>query len=267
MKKALFTTFFFIVLVLLQLVLGDIVNIIPLMKTMPVSLLMIIVQFISLLVPTFIYILITKQSIKKTIRFNKVDFKSIITVIGIAITVQPFALFISAISGFYFKNPVNEFIQKINYMPFYILLLMIAITPAICEEIVFRGVILSGYENLGKTKAVFLSGFLFGILHLNFQQFGYAFLLGVIFAYIIYITDSIITTMIAHFTINSSQLILQKIAMNSNNYLDNISRQPTIREKIIVVIGILILAIVFTPITILLINILKKINKKETLNN
>ena len=51
-------------------------------------------------------------------------------------------------------------------------------------------------------KAILFSGILFGLFHMNFNQCAYAFLIGVLFAILVEITDSIVSTIIVHFVFN-----------------------------------------------------------------
>ena len=60
-------------------------------------------------------------------------------------------------------------------------LLAIGVTPAFCEEIAFRGFLLSGFRRKGNVlMAVLLSSFAFGIIHLIPQQVFNAMLLGIL---------------------------------------------------------------------------------------
>jgi membrane protease YdiL (CAAX protease family) len=59
-------------------------------------------------------------------------------------------------------------------------ILLVGIIPAIVEEMLFRGVILGGFRgNYSMRKAIIISSFLFGIVHLNPWQFVSAFIIGV----------------------------------------------------------------------------------------
>ena len=51
------------------------------------------------------------------------------------------------------------------------LLLMVAVLPAICEELAFRGFVLSGLRRMKNTTlAILVSSLLFGIAHQMLQQ-------------------------------------------------------------------------------------------------
>ena len=49
------------------------------------------------------------------------------------------------------------------------LLLLLAVTPALCEEVVFRGVLLAGTRSLDPWRFILLNGALFGMFHVSFQ--------------------------------------------------------------------------------------------------
>lgn len=66
-------------------------------------------------------------------------------------------------------------------VPLWLLLLALSVAPAICEEIAFRGFMLSGFSRGGKVGlAVALSSLAFGIIHMIPQQVFNAALLGVV---------------------------------------------------------------------------------------
>jgi len=93
-------------------------------------------------------------------------------------------------------------------------LLVIAVTPAIAEELVFRGVI---QRNLvrwfgSKHVGVWLTAALFSAVHLQFFGFVPRFLLGLILGYLYEWSGNILVPMAAHFTQNAFQLLLLYLA-------------------------------------------------------
>jgi sodium transport system permease protein len=86
-------------------------------------------------------------------------------------------------------------------------LLVMALTPAICEELAFRGFILSGLRHMGhKWRAIVVSSVMFGFTHLVFQQSIGTTIVGIIVAYLAVQTGSIVTPMIFHFGHNAMML-------------------------------------------------------------
>jgi sodium transport system permease protein len=82
--------------------------------------------------------------------------------------------------------------------PLWVVWLVVAITPAICEEALFRGFILSGLRRLGPVPAIGLSALLFGVAHASIYRLLPTFFLGVVFGIIVWRTGSLLCSIVAH---------------------------------------------------------------------
>ncbi|MBI3469569.1 MAG: CPBP family intramembrane metalloprotease, partial [Planctomycetes bacterium] len=83
-------------------------------------------------------------------------------------------------------------------------LLVMALLPAVCEEIAFRGFILAGFRHLGRKRlAIFLSAFVFGVVHGWLQQSIVATVTGCVLGYVVVQTGSILPAMLIHFVNNA----------------------------------------------------------------
>ena len=69
---------------------------------------------------------------------------------------------------------------------------IVSISPAVCEEAVFRGVVMHSFDK-GKNKwiAIILTGLIFGAFHGSIWRFVPTALLGIMLGYIVYETDNI----------------------------------------------------------------------------
>lgn len=83
-----------------------------------------------------------------------------------------------------------------------IVILALAVTPAIFEELFFRKAIIDFTLPHGKYFALLFSSLLFGILHMNLSQGLFAFLIGLILGIIYLYTKDIKLTMLIHFINN-----------------------------------------------------------------
>ena len=77
----------------------------------------------------------------------------------------------------------------------------------VCEELLYRGIIISLLKPYGKGLAVFFSAFLFGYMHGNIPQFASAFAGGLVFAAIAVKYDSLIPTIVMHILNNTTASI------------------------------------------------------------
>jgi sodium transport system permease protein len=82
--------------------------------------------------------------------------------------------------------------------PLWIVLLALAVTPALCEEAFFRGLILSSLRRLKPWMAIGLSAFLFGLAHASIYRLLPTFLLGLALGYVVWRSASIYCSMIVH---------------------------------------------------------------------
>ncbi len=113
---------------------------------------------------------------------------------------------------------------------FWAILLVMAVIPAVVEELAFRGFILSGFERLrNKWQAILLASLFFGMAHSIIQQSIITAFIGIILGVIAVQTRSIIPCMIYHVTHNSLTLILAMVSpdrIESNPMLRNVVHSP-----------------------------------------
>lgn len=89
------------------------------------------------------------------------------------------------------------------------LLLIVAVTPALCEEILFRGVLYSGLKGRMHPVAVLiLVGLLFGVFHLSIHRFASTAFLGVVLTYFVWRTGSIWPGVLVHALVNGTSILL-----------------------------------------------------------
>lgn len=82
------------------------------------------------------------------------------------------------------------------------LILAYAALPALCEEFVFRGLLISEYEKRSTTAALLLSSLFFALLHFDLARFPTYFFAGLLLALTLYASRSLIAAMTVHFCHN-----------------------------------------------------------------
>jgi sodium transport system permease protein len=92
--------------------------------------------------------------------------------------------------------------------PIWAVLLLLGLVPAICEEIAFRGVVLSGLrKSLGDAGGVLMTAVFFGATHTVLQQSLAAAPVGAVLGVIALRTGSLIPCVVFHAAYNSLQLL------------------------------------------------------------
>ncbi|HEY9060017.1 MAG TPA: type II CAAX endopeptidase family protein [Pseudobacteroides sp.] len=169
-------------------------------------------EILLVLLPPIIFLFHKKYDIRKVLRLNKISFINIVLIVFITC----FSIPVVGILNFANMLIIKLIFGSINLpqvnIPDVVTLvkgfIVIGMSAAVCEEVLFRGVILRGYEKLGNTKAIIITAFLFGLMHHDFQRFLGTFLLGILMGFLVYRADSIYAGMVAHFTNNSLVVLL-----------------------------------------------------------
>jgi sodium transport system permease protein len=111
-------------------------------------------------------------------------------------------------------------------VPLWVVWLVIGVTPAVCEEMYFRGFALSGLRRLGKWPAVLVSALFFGLAHASIYRMLPTAFLGLLFAWMVWKTGSVLCSMIAHAlnnglmaTLVSSETLVRHLDGGSSPYL------------------------------------------------
>ena len=91
----------------------------------------------------------------------------------------------------------------------------VAVLPAVCEEFLFRGAILSAFERNGTRRAVIASAALFALLHGSLTGLPAHFLLGRIMGWLVVSCNSVYAGLIYHTTHNAASVILQFVINRS----------------------------------------------------
>ncbi|HEY8925397.1 MAG TPA: ABC transporter permease subunit/CPBP intramembrane protease [Polyangia bacterium] len=113
--------------------------------------------------------------------------------------------------------PPKEVVENIRRLirppgedrPLWLSIFALGVTPAICEEALFRGPILRGLRNqLPAGLACALTGILFGVLHGDVWRFVPTALLGTLLSWMALTSGSIVPSMVSHIVNNGTLIVL-----------------------------------------------------------
>ncbi len=92
--------------------------------------------------------------------------------------------------------------EMMNALPLSIELVCVCGLGPLCEELLFRGLLAGRLARYGQAPGAFVSALLFGLYHANLEQFFYAFLLGLLLAYVYYRTGMLRFPVALHMVLN-----------------------------------------------------------------
>lgn len=164
-------------------------------------------------IPILMYNLLISKNFKTTFKdlgFKKISGKSLVIVIILGFALyflnSYIATFFSTILHLlgYEKLPIQSTSSiELNSATILKEFFLTAILPGICEEILHRGIMLNGAKRVTNTRfCLITSSILFGLTHLNINQFFYAAILGYLMGYVNLVTNSIYPSIIIHFLNN-----------------------------------------------------------------
>jgi sodium transport system permease protein len=103
-------------------------------------------------------------------------------------------------------------------------LILMAVSPAICEETLFRGPILRGLgTRMGPAAAIVVTALLFGLFHVDIYRLVPATLLGILLGYLAHQSGSIVPAMLAHFCNNAILVTLARAGLDQR--IENLSHR------------------------------------------
>ncbi|MDF2541883.1 MAG: putative rane protein [Herbinix sp.] len=129
-----------------------------------------------------------------------------------------FGLLVNAILAFIkgapIINPLEDVILSGNMV---LTFLYGVIVAPIVEETIFRKILLNKVRRYGDLPAILVSGFAFGLFHMNLSQFFYATVLGAIFAYVTLKTNTIKYSILMHVLINFMGTTISPLLIKANS--------------------------------------------------
>ncbi|NNE00272.1 MAG: CPBP family intramembrane metalloprotease [Pirellulaceae bacterium] len=181
-------------------------------------------QLVMILFPALIMATMLTTSLRKSLRIRMPHWTVLPLSVLAGIVLHPlYTLMAKSISYLY---PVSDqaaesmqpFVQQITSAPWTSVILLMAVVPAICEELAFRGFIFGGLlRRNGRFRAVLVTAVMFGISHGIVQQSIAATFMGLLLGWIALRTGSVLPGILIHFTNNTLSVSMDRIVKSGWN--------------------------------------------------
>ena len=172
-------------------------------------------------------------------RVNAGDaFFGVLAAMGICVLANFVASYILAyLSQFGIEAPASP--ELLVHTPESLLynILVIAVLPALLEEMVFRGYLLRAMRPYGDWFAVGFSALCFGLMHANIAQIPFAVIVGVALGWLYVMTDNIWLPVAVHFCNNAMSVLLDYLSTG-------MSQQVTSLYYLLVMLAVLLIGAV-----------------------
>jgi sodium transport system permease protein len=177
-----------------------------------------VLQLAVILTPALLMAVILTSSPRRTLLLRLPPWRMIPAAALLAVALHPFIIALNSLVMHLYpiapemKRLVDDLQAKFASADLGLLILCVAAVPAVCEELAFRGFILSGCRNLGNNRrAILVSAVLFGVTHGFLQQSINACLLGIVLGYLAVRSGSLLPGMVFHFLHNAMTVLSAKV--------------------------------------------------------
>ena len=175
----------------------------------------VVIQIGMILAPVLIMATMLTRSVRKALRLNRPDVREVIVAALLAISLHPtYAAFASMVGAEYKLGEqtiemLTQFDAIIGGAPIWSVLLVLALIPAVCEELAFRGFLFAGLQrNGGYVRAILLTSIFFGLSHGVLQQTITASVIGLLLGWLAYRTGGVACTIVFHCVHNSISMLI-----------------------------------------------------------
>ncbi|GIX03013.1 MAG: sodium extrusion protein NatB [Planctomycetaceae bacterium] len=175
--------------------------------------LLMIQQLAFVATPVLLMGLILTTNLQRTFACYRPSVSAVIAAVLLAIGCHPWMLeMASRLQRFFPPLPpgVSDVLATLSQeqIPWWLTWLAIAVMPACCEELAFRGFLLSGLSRPGRTaRAVVITAGMFGLIHMIPQQVLTASILGLVLGTLVVRSGSLIPAVVFHLLFNSLEVL------------------------------------------------------------
>ncbi len=174
-------------------------------------------QILLILLPVILILRLSKTDIKSTLRLSYTNPLNFLLVLIAALPLLILSGILGQLINYVF--PVSEaYLQAFQNLVtvqengLWFTIFVVGVLPGICEEVMFRGFILSALRKKGLWYGIILSAILFGSFHLDPFRFLPVTLLGIWLGYLAVRTNSLYVPILAHFAQNSLAILITNYA-------------------------------------------------------
>lgn len=207
----------------------------------------------GLVIVSIAYLIIfsVKADVKEAVPIKPVRLTELLYSLGMMAGVFFISASVNTVTDILFTNAGNReaaIAERISASPLGVSIIVIALIPAISEEIFFRGFFLGSARSLNNdTAALIISALLFGAMHMDLYSFIPTALFGALFAFIAIKTGSVVIPMILHFINNVCSVIISYASASSAS---EIADEYTVStgERIIYIVIYLIIGVILTAL-------------------
>lgn len=174
-------------------------------------------EWLLLFLPAVLFAVVMRFDVRETLSLRSPSATALLGGALLMLGGTPLAWFVAWLQTFVLPIPweIVEGIQNLltpeSTPDLLWLLLLAAVTPAICEEAVFRGALMGGSRKLKASTAILLNAAVFGAFHVSFEsafRFAPTAFIGMLMAFAVWHSRSIFVGALMHFMNNGTIVLM-----------------------------------------------------------
>ncbi|WP_164102025.1 ABC transporter permease subunit/CPBP intramembrane protease [Candidatus Laterigemmans baculatus] len=210
-----------------------------------------------ILAPTLLMACVLTRSMRQSLRVRRPAILSLPVAVLLGVALHPTYMALGQLIQQIYPlsdaalAALQPFERIVSTAPLWQVIIVLAVVPAICEELAFRGFMFSGLvRDHGRLRAIVGTSVLFGMSHGVLQQSMAATVMGVLLAWIALRTGSILPGLLVHLTNNALSVSLGRLATSDapwvRHFLSGDSGEPAYRLEWVLLAGcIAVLCLVY----------------------
>lgn len=145
--------------------------------------------------------------------------------------------------GFGIEYEVDFGDEPRGFFGFLLTVIATAVVPALVEEFACRGIMIGLLKKYGEAFAVIATAILFGVMHGNFEQIPFAFLVGLVLGFVYVKTRSIWVCVGVHFINNFISVLFSYMPQNMDMGIQNVLYTVyLIAAMLVAVVGVVLIS-------------------------
>ncbi len=168
-------------------------------------------QLFAIFLPCLLLCIFNGSGIKKTFGIKKIKLYKLWNCVGLGFCIQPVAIALNIpLQGFFGQGGV-PIAPPDDIGDILTMVIFLCVIPAVCEELLLRGMLLSSIKRKGYAISIIVTAFMFVLLHNDLSSALGHTVLGVTTAFAVLNTGSVFAGMTVHFSFNLCGIIIDYI--------------------------------------------------------
>ena len=222
-------------------------------------------ELIYIGIPFLAVMLYYKNDRIRLLRLNPLSVKEIIIMVALGLFAFLANIFLVQINtivvSFFSEVTIPETPTIVTTADKFIFMFALIVVAPITEELLMRGFIMRGLEGKSIKFAIVLAGVYFGMFHMSYDTIVPKVLAGILFCYVVYITDSLYAGIIMHMMNNGISGIVGLVFTNQVAG-DDVAQEVTTAELLSLLKSDIFWAVVMIAIIMSLLSALRNASRK-----